>query len=106
MAYGYPMNKYKSIRDYINEKNINLAVNSSGDFDIPKAKSGGLDSPFMSIYIPSDKSENEAFKLANSLIELVKNIIESNEDFEYASSPQDVIDNFKKLRKRFFLPFF
>jgi hypothetical protein len=22
MAYGYPMNKYKSIRDYINHKNI------------------------------------------------------------------------------------
>jgi len=82
----------------INEKNINLSVKSSGDFDIPKAKSGGLDSPFMSIYIPSDKSEKEAFNLANLLIELVKNIIESNEDFEHASSPQDVIDNFKNQK--------
>ena len=47
------------------EKSINLNNETSGNFDIPKAKRGGLDCPFMAIYIPSEKSENEAYKFAN-----------------------------------------
>ncbi len=78
------------------EKNIELDYESDGNFDIPKAKRGGLDSPFMSIYIPSDKSESEAYEFANSLIDLVENIINSNEELHYAYSPSDVIENFNK----------
>ncbi len=78
------------------EKNIDLDYESDGNFDIPKAKRGGLDSPFMSIYIPSDKSESEAYEFANSLIDLVENIINSNEELHYAYSPSDVIENFNK----------
>ena len=76
---------YKLYKDgLINEKKINLNIDSNGNFDIPKAKTGGLNSPFMSIYIPSDKKEKEAFELSNSLIELVQNIIEFNVDFDAA----------------------
>ena len=32
---------------------ISLAT-ATGDFDYPRAKQGGLDAPFMSIYIPAD----------------------------------------------------
>ena len=94
---------YRLYKDgLINEKKINLNIDSNGNFDIPKAKTGGLNSPFMSIYIPSDKKEKEAFELSNSLIELVQNIIEFNEDFEAALSPKDVVHNF--TNKKISLP--
>tara|TARA_Y100000996_G_scaffold106280_1_gene78077 strand:- start:953 stop:2086 length:1134 start_codon:yes stop_codon:yes gene_type:complete len=76
------------------EKSINLNNETSGNFDIPKAKRGGLDCPFMAIYIPSEKSENEAYKFANSLIDLVENIINSNKNLSFANSPADVFKNF------------
>ena len=79
----------------IYEKNIDLNHNTNGNFDIPKARKGGLNSPFMSIYIPSEKTYSEGFELANSLIDLVENIVESNKDhFQLALTPEDVINNF------------
>ncbi len=80
---------------FLYEKNINLNLDSKGEFDIPKARIGGLDCPFMSIYIPSDKNEKEAYKLANDLIDLVENVIKYNEDFNFAYSPYEVFKNFK-----------
>ncbi|MDA8017853.1 MAG: dipeptidase [Thermoanaerobaculia bacterium] len=44
----------------------------SGDFDYPRAKRGGLDVPFMSIYIPADyqqDAEGGAKELADKLID-------------------------------------
>ena len=45
------------------EKNIDLDYVTQGNFDIPKAEKGGLNCPFMAIYIPADKSEKEALIL-------------------------------------------
>lgn len=44
-----------------------------GDFDFPRAKEGGLNAPFMSIYVPSvlQKRPGASFQLADSLIDLV-----------------------------------
>ena len=56
------------------EKNINLNRETIGNFDIPKAEKGGLNCPFMAIYIPSEKLEDEAFAFANDLIDLVRNL--------------------------------
>ena len=78
------------------EKNINLNRETIGNFDIPKAEKGGLNCPFMAIYIPSEKLEDEAFAFANDLIDLVRNIINYNDKFNSAYSPEDVIKNFKK----------
>ena len=79
----------------IYEENIDLNHNTNRNFDIPKARKGGLNSPFMSIYIPSEKTYSEGFELANSLIDLVENIVESNKDhFQLALTPEDVINNF------------
>ena len=79
----------------IYEENIDLNHNTNRNFDIPKARKGGLNSPFMSIYIPSEKTYSEGFVLANSLIDLVENIVESNKDhFQLALTPEDVINNF------------
>ena len=76
------------------KKNINLNNETSGNFDIPKAKRGGLNCPFMAIYIPSEKQENEAYTFANSLIDLVKNVIKYNNQLAPALNPTQVMENF------------
>ena len=76
-------------------KNIDLNYETNGNFDIPKAKRGGLNCPFMAIYIPSEKKENEAYQFANSLIDLMENVINCNKDLNFAYSPSDVLENFK-----------
>jgi len=63
-----------------------------GDFDYVRARKGGLDAPFMSIYIPASYQENgEAVNLADSLINMITFIAaEKKEYFEIATSPNDV----------------
>ena len=48
----------------------------NGNFDLPRAKKGGLDAPFMSIYIPADYQviEGYAKKFADSLISMTKQL--------------------------------
>jgi len=46
-----------------------------GDFDYPRARKGGLDIPFMSIYTPAEsEEEGNSFDLANRLIDRVEAI--------------------------------
>ena len=88
-----PFRLYK--KNLLFEKNIKLNRETSGNFDIPKAIRGGLDSPFMSIYIPSEKNFDEAYDLANNLIDLVDNIIKSNQkNLAHANGPSDIKRNF------------
>ena len=63
-----------------------------GDFDFMRAKEGGLDAPFMSIYIPARyQEEGGAKELADSLITLVNGIASAHPDkFMVAFSPDDV----------------
>lgn len=62
-----------------------------GDFDFVRAKKGGLDAPFMSIYIPSNRTVPEAKLLADSLINMVNYIAqEKSEYFEVAHNPADI----------------
>ena len=47
-----------------------------GDFDYPRAVSGGLNGPFMSIYTPADLGDGEeAFANADNLINMVEDIV-------------------------------
>lgn len=69
-----------------------------GDFDYVRAKEGGLDAPFMSIYIPSRLQEEpgESPKLADSLIAMVKGIADAHPDkFRVTTSPDQMVQNFK-----------
>jgi len=71
----------------------NVGDSTFGDVDYPRAKAGGLDSPFMSIYIPVElqDSAGAAKTRADSLIDLVETIEAENPDnFEVATSPDDV----------------
>ena len=64
----------------------------TGDFDYIRAKEGGLDAPFMSIYVPSSYQETGGAKeKADSLIDLVHQIANDHPNkFEVAYSVADV----------------
>lgn len=67
-----------------------------GDFDYPRAKQGGLNAPFMSIYIPAslDNSAN-SIKLADKLIDYVEAIVGRAPDkFAIATSTAEVEEQF------------
>ena len=67
-----------------------------GDFDYPRAKQGGLNAPFMSIYIPAslDNSANST-KLADKLIDYVEAIVGRAPDkFAIATSTTEVEEQF------------
>ena len=68
-----------------------------GHFDYVRAKEGGLNAPFMSIYIPSNRENNGAKALADTLINLVESIAAANPDkFAVATSPSQIEDQFKE----------
>ena len=69
-----------------------------GDFDFPRALSGGLDAPFMSIYIPASLEQTGGSKaLADKLITMVEDIVNDSPDkFALAYSTTDVEENFAK----------
>ncbi len=70
----------------------------SGDFDYPRAKKGGLDAPFMSIYIPARYQKTGGAKaVADSLIDMVKGIATDNPDkFAIANTPKEIKSQFNK----------
>ncbi len=68
-----------------------------GDFDYQRAVEGGLDAPFMSIYIPSRLQEEpgESPKLADSLINMVRGIAAAHPDkFRITTSTEQLLQNF------------
>ncbi len=77
---------------------VQLISDTKGDFDYERAKEGGLDAPFMSIYIPASYQESGGAKaLADSLINSVINITEQYPDqFALANTPRQVEENISK----------
>ena len=64
-----------------------------GDFGFDRARAGGLDAPFMSIYIPAAKqaTPGAAYAFADSLIGLVEGFVRAAPNrFEIARTPADV----------------
>ena len=67
-----------------------------GDFDFPRAVAGGLNVPFMSIYIPAEKDTGEARELADTLIGFVNRIVDESPDkFAIPFSVADVRRHFE-----------
>ena len=68
----------------------------SGDFDYPRARAGGLNAPFMSIYTPASlEAEGGSRAVAEKLIGFVERIVsESPDKFAIALSPDDVEEQF------------
>ncbi len=68
---------------------------NGGHFDYVRAKKGGLDAPFMSIYIPARKEFNGAMDLAMELIASVEKLCTDHPDkFAMAMTPFDIKENF------------
>lgn len=69
-----------------------------GDFDYPRAKAGGLNAPFMSIYVPASLDDSpESTALAHKLIDYVEAIVGRAPDkFALAKSVKDVQEQFKQ----------
>ncbi len=69
-----------------------------GDFDYPRAKLGGLNAPFMSIYVPAALDGTHAStQRAHALIDHVEALVgRAPEKFAIARSPDDVERHFKE----------
>lgn len=68
-----------------------------GDFDYVRARDGGLNAPFMSIYVPSEREKNGAKALADTLIDMVYEFQKKWPDkFAVATSVSDIRSQFQK----------
>ncbi|MBU2508512.1 MAG: dipeptidase, partial [Bacteroidetes bacterium] len=86
-------------------KDIDITKKSSeGEMDYLRAVEGGLDAPFMSIYIPSRLEESEAAdKYAEELISVVEELVQKHpEKFALAKTSSDIVANF--ANKKISLP--
>lgn len=82
------------------EDDIDIAqdVGNAGEHDFPKAKKGGLDGGFMSIYIPAVVDEaGKGWPLTLKLIDRMRVIADHHPDkFALAPEPQAILENHKK----------
>ncbi|TGV18839.1 membrane dipeptidase [Pseudoalteromonas sp. MEBiC 03607] len=73
---------------------------SDGDFDYPRAVKGGLNAPFMSIYIPANlefEGKGKSYQLANQLIDSMEAVVQrAPEKFAIADSTDDVKAQFQQ----------
>lgn len=93
LPYRLSIKKFRLEREY-----LGIPISSiEGDFDYERAKKGGLDAPFMSIYIPSSYQLQPDFGkgLADSLINMVEGIASAIPDkFALGRTPDEIISNF------------
>ena len=83
----------------VKEKWVDVTkATQDGDFDYPRAVAGGLNAPFMSIYVPASLDNSpESTQLAHELIDSVEAIVARAPDkFAIAKSPSDVKSQFEK----------
>ena len=83
----------------VKEKWVDVTkATQDGDFDYPRAVAGGLNAPFMSIYVPASLDNSpESTQLAHELIDSVEAIVARAPDkFAIAKSPSDVKAQFEK----------
>ncbi len=73
----------------------NISDSTGGDFDYPRAVRGGLDAPFMAVYVPPEEEQKgTAYAYAESLIDLTRRMTSTWPDkFAVALSTRDVRAN-------------
>jgi len=90
---------YRLVENKIRPEGSQLTIlisTDEGDFDFERARAGGLDAPFMSIYIPASYQQQPDFGkgLADSLIDMVNDIARSlPEQYALATTPADIEQN-------------
>jgi membrane dipeptidase len=92
--------RLKKIHFTLEREYIGIPLETSkGDFDFVRAKKGGLDAPFMSIYIPStyQLKPDHGKILADSLINMIEGIVQMHPTkFALAKTPADIEQNSKE----------
>jgi membrane dipeptidase len=78
---------------------------TTGNFDYPRARAGGLDAVFMAIFVPPGYEGKEGSKgLADSMMDMVEDIAARSPDkFAMARSVDDVRENFAAKKISFLL---
>jgi membrane dipeptidase len=67
---------------------------NDGEFDYPRAMQGGLNAPFMSIYVPANYQKGGATEKAHSLIDIVEGLAHQSPDkFAIPQSMEEVLDH-------------
>jgi membrane dipeptidase len=93
LPYRLKVKNFRLEREY-----MGIPVSTAeGDFDYERAKKGGLDAPFMSIYIPSryQLQPDMGKALADSLIDMIRGIAQAHPDkFALAGTPQEIQSQF------------
>lgn len=87
------------VKGFMLKKQVeDVSIETEGNFDYPKAKAGGLDAPFMSIYIPSSYYfDGGAKEFADSLIDMTMAVTTTYPElFAAANSPEEIQTNFDK----------
>ncbi len=86
--------------DFSNDKDMLDMVYSTpkGDFDLVRARKGGLDGAFMAVYIPAAyRTKGGAKLLADSMFLQLKTITQLKSDlYHYSTNPKDIIQSKKK----------
>jgi len=68
-----------------------------GDFDYERAVAGGLNVPFMAIYIPSSYEDNGAYTLANHLIDFMESLVyRAPDQFAIPHSVDDLFEHMEQ----------
>lgn len=95
------MDGHVDVPDRLNTRMEDISRRTEhGDFDYPRAIAGGLDAPFMSIYVPSEfQTKGGARALADQLIDMMEKVVAQHPDkFALARSPDQVVANSKAGR--------
>ncbi len=81
----------------LNKEWVDVAFSTEdGDFDYPRAVAGGLNAPFMSIFVPAEKNIEEAREHADTLIGFVNRIVDESPDkFAIPFSVDDIRRQFE-----------
>ena len=94
LPYRLSIKHFRLEREY-----LGIPVSTTeGDFDFERAKKGGLDAPFMSIYIPSERqlTPDNGKAMADSLITMIEGIVQAHPDkFALARTPTEIEENSK-----------
>jgi len=81
----------------LNKKWVDVSQSTDdGDFDYPRAISGGLNTPFMSVFVPAKQDTDDARATADTLIGLVNRMVDESPDkFAIPFSVDDVRAQFE-----------
>ncbi len=82
----------------LEKKMEDISQETSGDFDYPRAVTGGLDVVFMAVYVaPKYEEDGGAKAYADETIDMVEGIVKEHSDkFAMAGSPEDAGGQFGK----------